>query len=317
MTPLHQAAYSALKDCLKIRRREKVLILADKPFSRIGQLFYEQAKNLTQEPFLLFIPEIPHPGYEPNKAVASLMIQAEAIVMATSHSLSHTNARRHASRAGARIASLPGVKEETLSRNLTGDYKEIVGRSRKLADILTIGRTVQLATPAGTDLTLSLARMRGYADTGMIHEPGQFSNLPAGEGCAAPVPGSTQGTLVIDGSFSGIGKMKEPIRMTIRDGFVSRITGGSEAEKVRRLLRPFGRQGRSIAELGIGANPRAKLTGCVLEDEKVLGTAHVALGNNLSFGGKVSVRCHFDGVLLNPTLVIDRKSILENGVLQV
>ena len=317
MPMLNRAIHSSLTDCLKIHPREMVLILADDPLSELAYHFYKAAKSLSNRPFLLILPEITNHRFEPPKPVASVMAEADVIIMLTSHSLSHTNARRRASQRGARIASLPGVTPESLSRTLTGNYKTLINKSRKLADILTIGRSAHLTTPAGTDLTFSLARMRGFADTGIIHERGQFSNLPAGEGCASPVQGSTHGVLIIDGSFTGMGMIKTPIRMTVKNGQVIRITGGKEAEKARMLLRPFGKLGRNIAEIGIGTNPKAKLTGCTLEDEKVLGTVHVALGNNVSFGGKVSVGCHFDGVLLTPTLVIDGKTILENGTLQV
>ena len=105
--------------------------------------------------------------------------------------------------------------------------------------------------------------------------------------------------------------------MTVKNGYVVRITGCDDADTIRTLLRPFGRPGRNIAEIGIGTNPYAKFTGCTLEDEKVMGNIHVALGNNISFGGKIAVRCHFDAVLLKSTLVIDGKTVVENGILQV
>jgi len=314
---MHSAICSALKDCIKLRRGESILILSDDPLSKLGMQFYEIAKMHSQNAHLLIIPTIPHHGYEPPKSVSLLMASSSAIVLLTSHSLSHTQARRRASKNGSRIISLPGITNESLIRTLTGNYKEIIHLSRKIADILTIGRSALLTTPAGTQLTFSLSRMKGYADTGMVHEPGQFSNLPAGEGCTAPVYGSTQGILVIDGSFPEIGLIQTPVRMTVKDGYVIRITGGSEAEKIRKILKHFGKEAKNIAEIGIGTNSKAKITGCTLEDEKVLGTVHVALGNNLSFDGKVAVPCHFDSVLLNPTLVIDRKTILENGEIQV
>jgi len=317
MPALEHAIQSALNDCLRIRRHETILILADIPQSQLAHQFFNVAKTISKNVFSLVIPEIRNQGCEPPTVAASLMGKSDVIVILTKHSISHTNARRRASQRGARIASLPGVTEECLVRTLNGDYKEIIDKSRKLADILTIGQSVRLTTPAGTRLTFSLARMRGFADTGMIHEQGQFSNLPAGEGCTAPAQGSTQGVLVIDGSFSNLGRVENPIWMLVKNGRVIRITGKKDAEKVRKLLRPFGTEGRNIAEIGIGTNPRAKMTECTLENEKVLGTVHIALGNNLSFGGKVSVGCHFDGVLLNPTLTVDTKVILENGQLQV
>lgn len=316
MATLQAAAYSALKHCLNIKQNEVVLILADSPKEYLALEFYRNARKLSDRCYFIIIPAITC-GYEPPKFIVALMEHMDAIVLVTSHTLSHTNARRTASRKGVRIASLPGITADSLIRTMDGDYQSIADQSRKIADIFTIGHSGRLTTPAGTDLFFSILRMKGHADTGIIHEKGQFTNLPAGEGCAAPVQGSTQGTLVIDGSFPIIGKIGLPIRMTVKDGYVTRIMGGEDAEKVRRLLQPFGKYGKNIAEIGIGTNPKAKLTGFTLEDEKVLGTVHVALGNNLSFDGKVAVHCHFDGILLNPTLVIDGKTIVENGVLQV
>ena len=317
MVMLNRAIHSALKDCFKLRRSEKILILSDEEKKSLGYAFYEKATELSDHPYLLVIPTSGNHRVEPPKHISGLMCHVDAIVMLTQRSLSHTQARRNASQHGARIASLPAVTKETLIRTLDGDYTQLINTSRKLADILTIGRSAHLMTPAGTDITFSLSRMRGYADTGMIHEAGHFSNLPAGEGCAAPAQSTTNGRLVIDASFSGIGLIHKPIHMSVQNGYAVRITGDEEAQKLRKLLKPHGRSGRHIAEIGIGTNPNAKITGCTLEDEKVLGTVHMALGNNVSFGGKVSVGCHFDGVMLKPTLIIDGKSILEDGVLQV
>lgn len=317
MASIQSAIRSAFKDCLNVQSQETILILCDEPQMELGQLFYMQARKLSKKAIFLCIPEMTNNGSEPPKAIANFMSGCDVIFLITNRSLSHTKARRHASNSGARIASLPGIKTEILERTLTGNYKEIYNRSRKLADILTIGRSVRLTTPAGTDLTFSIARMRGFAETGLIHEAGQFCNLPAGEACTAPVQDSCNGVLIIDGSFPGIGLIKQPVKISIKDGYAVRITGDHQAELIRNQLRPFGREGRNIAEIGIGTNPRAKLTGCTLEDEKVLGTVHIALGNNISFGGKVNVKSHLDAVLLNPTLVIDGKTILDNGSHQV
>jgi len=317
MPDLHRAIHSALRDCLKIERNESVLILADNPLSELGYTFYQKAKAIAKKSFLIILPEINNHGSEPPRFVASMMGKTDVIIMLTSRSLSHTKARRRASQQGSRIISLPGVTKEALMRTLTGNYKQMVYYSRKLSDILTIGRSATLTTKKGTHLTFSISRMKGKSDTGMIHQPGQFSNLPAGEGCIGPVQGSTQGILVLDGSFPQIGLIKKPVRMTIKDGQIARIAGDDEAEKIRKLLRPFGKEGRNVAEIAIGTNPDAKITGCTLEDEKVLGTMHIGFGNNVSFGGKVAVKCHFDGVIRKPTLVIDGKTILEEGELQV
>ena len=79
----------------------------------------------------------------------------------------------------------------------------------------------------------------------------------------------------------------------------------------------MGRNARNVAELGVGTNKQATLTGNVLEDEKVFGTVHIAFGDNSSMGGKVSVESHLDGILLKPTLIIDGDTIIKDGEFQV
>jgi leucyl aminopeptidase (aminopeptidase T) len=317
MVSLKRAINSILKDCFKARSKDSVIILADEPQHELAVQFFQEAKQISPDTSLVMLPEVKLAGKEPPVSIAELMKNGSVIVILTSRSLSHTQARRQACKNGARIASLPGITNDILCRTMNGQYREMIERSRKIADILTIGRNVKLTTPAGTSLSCSISRMRGYSDTGMLHHQGRFSNLPAGEGSVSPIPESTSGTLVIDGSFPVIGKIRHPIRITIKNGQAVRIMGEQEAEIMRKLFRPYGRPGKTIAELGIGTNPAATFTGCVLEDEKSLGTVHVAFGNNISFGGKNPVKCHYDGVLLSPTLIIDNKTILENGILQV
>ncbi|OVE79427.1 hypothetical protein BVY01_02720 [bacterium I07] len=317
MPKLERAIQSIFKDCFRARSNENIFILADAVHQSMASQFFTVARQISNHSLMTVLPAIRTAGTEPPPHVAGLMKHADVMLILTSKSISHTQARRQACKHGARIASLPGITEDILTRTITGQYKQMVDKSRKIADILTIGRNVQLSSAAGTSLTCSIAKMQGYADTGMLHQPGRFSNLPAGEGSTAPIPKSANGVLVIDGSFPIIGKMVNPVRISFKNGRAIRISGGDEAVQIRKMLRPFGQAGRLIAELGIGTNPDARFTGCVLEDEKSIGTVHVAMGNNISFGGNNSVRCHYDAVILKPTLIIDNKNILEEGRLQV
>jgi leucyl aminopeptidase (aminopeptidase T) len=317
MASLKFAVQSVIRDCLGVRRNEEVLILCDKAQNNVGRLFWDALPSFTSRTFFLEIPPLCHPGHQLSNGLVAFMIQFDAVLMVTSRSLFHSNARRKAASHGGRILSLGGVTPESLVRTLTGRYQTVVEKSRKIADIFSIGRQARLTTPAGTDLIFSIMRMRGYADTGMALEPGQAANIPGGEGCVSPLPDSTDGTLVIDGSFPEIGALTQPLVLTIKHGCIHRIVGGKDAEKLRRLFLIFGKPAKTVAELGIGTNPFAVLTGTTLEDEKVLGTAHVAFGNNLSFEGKVGVHCHLDGIVLNPTLTIDGKTIVEKGEIKV
>ena len=315
MDKLFKAAQVAINNCLAVKKGESVLVITDQPERKIGYAFWEAAKETNSEAMLLEILPRSSNGEEPPEAVAKFMKDFDVLIIPTSKSMSHTKARRDACEAGARCVTLPGILEDTMERTLNADYQEIAQRSIKLAEVVSQGRRAKVTTPAGTDITINIEGRECHADTGLVHNPGDFSNLPAGEAYIAPVEGTANGIIVVDGAM--VGKVKKPIKIVVEDGFATQITGDRSAEELEKLLEPFGQPGRNIAELGIGTNHKAQIVGSVLEDEKVMGTVHMALGDNKSMGGNVSVQSHLDGILLKPTLWIDDKKIMENGELKI
>jgi leucyl aminopeptidase (aminopeptidase T) len=313
MPDLSQPARTTLKDCLGTEEGEKVLIVVDEPLRVIGEVLFAQAQKLGTEAVLMEMLPRRSNGEEPPGMVARAMLGADAIVLATSKSLSHTQARHQANNKGARVATTPGLTPETMARTLSANYGDLAARCHKYADLLTAADRVHLTTPAGTDLTFSIRDRKGFADGGQLQTAGSFGNLPAGEAYIAPVEGTATGTIVVDGSMAGIGLVENKIRIKVERGQAIKIDGGEEARRLTELVDKFGPEARNIAELGLGLNDRAVLSGLVLEDEKVLGTVHIALGDNSTFGGTVEVPSHLDGVLLNPTLWLDGKKILEQG----
>lgn len=317
MSELQDAAMRAIRDCLAVKKGETVLVITDVEKRSIGYALWEAAKEVGAEAVLTeIVPRRTH-GEEPPPALAEFMKQVDVIIAPTSKSITHTKARRIACEAGARVATLPNITVSMMRRAVRADYDRIAEASIKAADFLTRGATARLTTPAGTNIIMSLVGARGMADTGQFRKPGQFGNLPSGEAYIAPVENSAHGVIVVDGSMAGIGMLSGPIRLTVRSGYVTKISGGRGAQELRKLIQPFGRLGRNIAELGLGTNYKAKLTGNILEDEKVAGTAHIALGDNASIGGTVSVPSHLDGLLLQPTLEIDGQKIMEDGKLLI
>jgi leucyl aminopeptidase (aminopeptidase T) len=127
------------------------------------------------------------------------------------------------------------------------------------------------------------------------------------------VESTANGTVVVDGSMIGGWPLSQPIKLIVEEGYVTAIRGGKEARALKRLLDPLGKPAFNIAELGIGTNYKAKIVGSVLEDEKVKGTVHIALGDNISMGGRISVESHVDGILMKPTLSLDGMPILREG----
>lgn len=314
---LRQAARSALVQCMGVSAGESVLVIIDEELREIGYAFWREAKNLGAEAIIVEMAPRSQDGEEPPEPVACIMSEVDVILAPTSRSLSHTLARRKANAAGARVASMPGITKDSAIRTLTADYGRIAKLSEKIAQIMTAGTSARIMTSRGTDITLSLGDRIGQPDTGIYHMPGDFGNLPAGEAFIAPVEGTAEGILVVDGAMSGVGALEDGIRMKVESGYVTEITGGPGAKILEKSVAHLGKPARNIAELGVGTNDCAIITGKVLEDEKVLGTVHVALGNNIGFGGTCDVPIHLDGIILRPTLVIDDQVIIKDGVLQV
>lgn len=314
MPDLAEAALVAVRDCMGAKIGETVLVIADEGTMKVGKALYEAAKSLGLEALFLEMKPRTRNGEEPPKPVAEIMKHADIVLIPTSKSLSHTKARHAACDAGARVATLPGITEDCMKRTLSADYSKIAERARHYADILTKGKIARVKSPSGTDITMSIEGRTAAPDTGINHRPGSFSNLPAGEAYIAPLEGTANGIIVVDGAMSGVGLASEPITMIVRNGIVAEFRGGEGARTLETLVQPLGEPARSIAELGIGTNDKAILTGKVLEDEKVMGTVHIAIGDNSHFGGKVQVPSHLDGIIKHATLIVDGVMVMEDGV---
>ncbi|MCL5037684.1 MAG: aminopeptidase [Chloroflexi bacterium] len=303
----------ALQECLALKPGEKLLVIADPLTEKIGQGFWQIGKELGAESMLFMILPRKNDGQEPPDAVAAALKLTDVFVAPTSRSITHTKARKEATNAGVRGATLPHITEDIICRALDVDYKTMEKLVMKLCDILKKGKNVHITSPRGTDISFSLEGRSPDPDTGIYTTPGAFGNLPAGEAYIAPLEGTANGIFVVDGAMAGLEKLEEPIRIEVEGGFATKITGGEGAKKLEESLDKHGRLARNIAEFGIGTNPAARIIYNALEDEKVLGTIHIALGNNLHFGGTVDVPSHLDGIITSPTVTIDGIEIMKNG----
>jgi leucyl aminopeptidase (aminopeptidase T) len=253
---------------------------------------------------------------EPPTAVAEAMAASDVVLAPTIQSLSHTAARRRASEAGTRIATLPGVTEEMLARVMSADMGQLRRRGGAVADRLSEAAEARITCPNGSDLRLGLEGRRAIPDAGELTERGAFGNLPCGEGFIAPVEGTSWGTLVVDGSMAGVGRVEDPVELVVEGGHLTSARGG-QGMAFMELLTAHGEDGTNVAELGIGTNEKAIVTGNILEDEKILGTCHVAFGASAAIGGTVQVPVHLDCVLMRPTVELDGEPIVREGELLV
>jgi leucyl aminopeptidase (aminopeptidase T) len=211
---------------------------------------------------------------------------------------------------------MPGVTEEMLARLMDIDMTELRKRCATIASQLSSGTEARITCANGSDLRLGLEGRTAISDGGALSKRGAFGNLPCGEAFIAPTEGRAEGTLVVDGSIAGIGQVDTPVSLTVRDGHLTEATGADGA-KLMELLTEHGPDGTNVAELGIGTNEEATLTGNVLEDEKIFGSAHVAFGASAAIGGTVQVPVHLDCVILEPTVEVDDLAVVQAGELLV
>jgi leucyl aminopeptidase (aminopeptidase T) len=309
MPDLGPAVETTLTRCLAVTAGEDVLVIVDPAKQAIGEALREGAGRLGADAALLLMDERADHGTEPAAPVAAAMAACDVFIAPTVKSLSHTDARRLACEAGARGATMPGVTEEMLARVMAIDFDLMAARSHAVAELLSRGSAAHVSCPDGTDLTLNLAGRDGAADDGDLTERGAFGNLPAGEGFISPADGS--GT-VVPASLAGIGLARERPTLTIEAGRLT-VATGQAGDALLALLEPYGELGRNVAELGVGTNESATLTGSVLEDEKILGSVHVAFGASAGIGGSVSVPIHIDVVVANASLTVDGRAVLDAG----
>lgn len=224
-----------------------------------------------------------------------------AIIALSNYSTSHTRFRDFLTRVGGvRYASMPLFESSMLSGVMTADWNEVAARTLNVVKKMSGANTVVITSHNGTSISFSIEGREVQPDTGILTKRGSFGNLPAGEAFLAPVEGTAEGTLILE--WAPTKKLASPIELTVRKGRVVEVSGKDPFAhdlKEKIMANPlFG----NIAELGIGTNDKAVRPDNILETEKILGTVHIALGDNSSFGGKVSVPFHQDFIFFKPTL---------------
>jgi leucyl aminopeptidase (aminopeptidase T) len=310
---LDRAVTAVIRDCLGLEPGEEVLVICNPITEELGALLRIHAQGDGGDATLAVISERDSHAGEPPETVAAAMLVADIVMAPTIQSISHTEARKAATDAGVRVASMPGVSGEMLARVMGADMRLLRKRGNQIARVLGAGAEARITCPRGSDLRMGLVDRTAIVDAGQLNKRGAFGNIPCGEAFIAPVEGTGEGSLIVDGSIAGIGKLSDPVRLELEGGHLV-AAGGSEGEMLLSTLKEQGgSEGTNLAELGIGTNEAAMLTGSILEDEKILGTAHVAFGASKAIGGTVQTEVHLDCVVLEPTVEVDGETIVQAG----
>ena len=336
---IEEGALSMLRVNMGLGEGERLLVVTDPPnlahwqdkapselMSQLERsMLAKMVAEITKEAFPHSAVEYyPYPsvgmsGGEPGEAVAEKMHQADVVIAITNYSLSHTGARAEATKAGVRIASMPGFVARMFHSGgpMAVDYHQVAVDTERLAELITAAQSAIVRSSAGTDIRFSLAGRSGGVDTGLCTAKGAWSNLPAGEAYTAPVEGTAEGVIVVQPGWYP--NLTEDMTLHFHQGLVVRIEGGGKVgERFKGLLKLESEEEiyearRNLAELGIGTNPNAKQPDNVLEAEKIRGTVHLAIGDSSHMGGTVTADLHQDFVIPEPDLLLDGKLVIEGG----
>ncbi len=325
---MKEGALNALRTILEVGKKSTVLVVTDGPKMPIGQAFEAAAKELGAETFMYKLPAgrpMKAPPDDLLQLVDSYRPRAKDTVFINAFSgiAEETPIRiqliKREMGVGARVGHAPGISVDMMTEGpMNVDYRAIAKSAWKLMKRFEGANKVRITAPGGTDITLDISGRE--FETDLEIKNGSMGNLPAGEIWCGPVEDGTNGLIVVDGSVGDLGAMKKPLKISVVDGRVDDIRGGTPAilKKLDALMR-VDDQARVIGELGIGLNTGARITGNLLEDEKAGRTAHIAFGNNTDMpGGKNSSRTHRDFLFHRPTLEVTyedgrTETLIEDG----
>jgi leucyl aminopeptidase (aminopeptidase T) len=301
---LRAPAETAIGQCMNLQPGESCVIVTDDERRAVGDALLAVARETTDDAALVHFPPGDQHGAEPPEPVSAAMAGADVVLAPTTKSLSHTRARTDANEAGARVATLPGITDDVFLMGLDADYENIAAECARVYEEVAGARELRITSPQGTDVRIEPGDREWRRDTGLVHESGEMSNLPAGEVFVSPERAT--GTVVVDGTMMPHGRIDGEVTFAVEDGQVTRVDDDALREAIETAAETAGEAAYNVAEIGIGTNVAVTdLVGSVLLDEKAGGTVHVAIGDDHGIGGDTEAPIHLDGVLTDPTVTVD------------
>lgn len=334
-----------VQDVVKVKKGERVLIIANPATNQIAQDLFTASSDAGAVPTLIFQNDKTSFDNANAEVLAAIATEPEVCFSISNIKLGkdpEATAKPYKTEDGQEFTHIfdylmdgkktmrgawtPGITEDMMNRTAAIDYKELQSRCRKLDQLFKDAVLVTVTAPGGTDLTVPVRGRKLLFDDGDFSKPGSGGNIPAGEVFISPIVGGCEGVIVYDGSMTfsdGDSILETPIRCRVSKGYVTDITGGTEAlrllktiteaelrsvvyEKEKKLPEGQGsiykKNARNIGELGIGLNPAARITGNMLEDEKAFRTCHFAIGEN--YDNDAPALIHLDGVVREPTITL-------------
>ncbi|MBL7206863.1 MAG: aminopeptidase [Candidatus Aenigmarchaeota archaeon] len=295
------------KQCFEAKKNEKALVVFDQRTKEIADSLFKTGRKFCTVSKIETAKSRMH-GSEPEKQVADAMFDSDIIVAPTFYSLTHTKAVHRSRKTGkARVITLPGIIKDMYLRAVPIDYKEMKQYAENICSKWK-KKSLTIETESGTDLYIVTKGRKIELDSGLSTTPGMLNNLPAGEVELSPLEKKSEGKVIIDLTHPLKGKVKRPFEIKIENGEMV----DCEDKELWKICSET-KNGTNLAEFAVGTNPKAKIIGIMLEDEKRIKTSHIALGTSISLGGKVQSSMHLDCVFNKPTILADSEIIMKDG----
>lgn len=346
---LQHAAKVAISDVVRVKKDERVLIITNPNMDvqKVSMALYDAVLNVGGKPVVIFQPMKTQLDFADDVVIHALKAAPEVIISISHEKLGKDKyaMKKPYKHKGKKIDHIfhyllsskksrsfwsPSVTAKMFEDTVPINYRRLGENAGKLKKIFDKSDKVHVTNKNGTDLVIGLRGRKAFADSGTFSKPGDGGNLPAGEMFISPELGSSYGTLVFDGSIAsdkGVILIKKPIKCSVKNNLVKKISGGKEAKLLQDALKraenttkKFVKDGKlskkdqpeylkniyNLGELGIGLNEKARIVGNMLEDEKVFKTCHVAIGMNYNEDARALI--HFDGLVSNPNMeTFDKK----------
>ncbi len=313
MTTLAEAADILVKFCAKVAPGERALIISDKAQDpQILEAIKKVVESEGAEPRVTVYESL-EDGRLPQR-YKSVFDDVDVVFACSAEPFSYDYFYECTAK-GARVISMFRINIPTLLRTVQINYEELAEELEDLGKRLQKARIAEVKTPAGTNLVMEFAGRTARLATGLAHNKGDLTFIPAGLVAVAPKEFTAKGRLFVDGTIIGAGRVQKPIMCMIQRG---RLTDLADDQAYPLLRHKLSRDedANVLCEVGVGTNPKAKLVGGA-EDERVRGTVFIGFGDNTLFGGKIKSVSHLDVTLLKGTLILDGEPVVEAGQILV
>ncbi len=353
---LRAGARACVDDVLGLKKGETLLIITNpnREVREISMAIFDAAEGAGASPVVAFQREKGQFDFTEASIVAAMRAEPDAILSMSADRLGKDRVGLQKGYKGKRKYTdyfellyeekksrafwSPGITKDMFRRTVPIDYTRLRSDCRRLVRLLAASVEARVTAPGGTDVRIGVKGRKARPDDGDFRRPGASGNVPSGEVYVSPALGTAQGVIAFDGSMvlnEGEVVIRTPIVAEVSGGFITRISGKSEAERLkasiasaqsktrkmvsqgllpRKNLESYSRNASSIGELGIGLNRRARIVANMLEDEKVYGTCHFAVGSN--YDGDAEALIHLDGIVKRPTITLVSPSGKETVVME-